>query len=35
MNINVTRAEDEGKSHEAVLRIYLLVAQNLAVEVFN
>ena len=33
MNINVTQAEDEGKSHDAVSRIYLLVAQTLAVEV--
>ena len=29
----MTEAEDEGKSHEAVLRIYQLVAQTFSVEV--
>ena len=33
MNVNVAQAEDEGKSHKAVSRIYLLVAQTFAVEV--
>ena len=29
----MTQAEDEGKSHEAVSRIYLLVAQTFSVKV--
>ena len=32
-HIHVTQVEDEGKSHEAVSRIYLLVAQTFSVEV--
>ena len=34
MCINVTQAEDEGKFHEVVSHIYLLVAQTFSVEVF-